>query len=162
MSDIFDWARRHNVAPHALAELVALIDPTYTYEPSGDEKSEAAVQAALRVRAAASGFSLWRNNNGACMDETGRLIRYGLGNDSKKLSDRWKSSDLIGITTMVSTAPGQTFGVFTAVEVKEPGWSKPKNKREVAQDNFLKTVRAKGGIGFFAQSVRDYEVQING
>lgn len=158
--NIYMWARRYGVPAGALNDLLDIIDPS---RPTikGGYTSEAAVQAALRVAAVPHGASLWRNNNGASevleKDGSTRMIRFGLGNDSKKLGDKWKSSDLIGITPVTSTQAGQTFGVFTAVEVKKPGWAAPKNARERAQSAFIGTVRTMGGIGMFAQSVEDYE-----
>lgn len=154
--NIYTWAHNHGVSTTAILELIDMIDPSRPHI-SGGNKSEAGVQAALRVVAANRGASLWRNNNGACTDENGNHVRFGLGNDSKKLSDKWKSSDLIGITPIRSTAPDQIFGVFTAVEVKKPGWAAPKNSRERGQSAFLSTVRSMGGIGMFAQSTADYE-----
>ena len=62
--------------------------------------SEAAVQAAIRIRASELGVRLFRNNVGACVDETGRVIRYGLANDSAQLQKRLKSSDLVGWCTV--------------------------------------------------------------
>jgi hypothetical protein len=156
MQSVNQWAQRHGVSLQAYQELLAILHPQETAISASGDTSEADVQAKLRVEAPKNGASLWRNNNGATTDETGRLIRFGLGNDSKRLSEVWKSSDLIGITECVSTAPGQRFGVFTAVEVKEPGWTAPKNKRERAQAAFISTVRSMGGIGLFAQSVADY------
>jgi hypothetical protein len=101
---------------------------------------------------------MWRNQSGACYDETGRLIRYGLANDSAQLNKRIKSSDLIGITPVVITQQmvGQTMGVFTAVEVKHPGWTRPTNDRERAQEAFIRLVTEKGGLGGFAASVEDF------
>lgn len=158
--NIFQWAQRYGVGPGALVALMDIIDPSRPMI-EGKHSSEGAVQAALRVRAAQRGSSLWRNNNGASQaiepDGSTRYIRFGLGNDSKQLGDKWKSSDLIGITPCTSTQAGQTFGVFTAVEVKAPGWVAPKNDRERAQASFLTTVRSMGGVGMFAQSVADYE-----
>lgn len=123
--------------------------------------SEAQVQQDLRLLAAQHGGSLWRNNMGACRDDTGRMIRYGLGNDSKKLNEVWKSSDLIGITpvTVMPHHIGQRLGIFTAVEVKHPTWRGPSNARELAQRNFILDVTRMGGIGIFATSKEDY---ING
>ena len=158
--NLYAWAQRYAVSPQALGELLDIVDPSRKHAVSV-LNSEAGVQAALRVAAARQGSSLWRNNNGAgeITDEhgTSRHLRWGLGNDSKKLNKVWKSSDLIGITPMTSTQAGQTFGVFTAIEVKAPGWKAPKNDRERAQAAFLSTVRAMGGIGSFAQSVADYQ-----
>ena len=155
-NDVYSWANRHGVPGNALVELLDIIDPSRPMI-SSNAMSEAGVQAGLRVCAANHGAALWRNNNGAAIDETGRHIRYGLGNDSKKLSSKFKSSDLIGVTPVTSTQAGQTFGVFTAVEVKAPGWQAPKNDRERAQSAFLSVVQSMGGIAMFAQSVQDYE-----
>ena len=86
--------------------------------------NEAVVQQQVQLAMARLGAQIWRNNSGACTDDTGRLIRYGLGNSSAALNAAIKSSDLIGITP-VQIQPyhvGQTFGVFTAIEVKKPGW----------------------------------------
>lgn len=126
--------------------------------PSGGETSEAATQAQIRLESPSYG-SLWRNNNGACVDEKDRHIRYGLANDSKKINDVFKSSDLIGMTRMIIEPRhiGRTIGIFTACEVKRPNWKlQPSDKRGHAQQNFLNAVNASGGIGFFASSVRDY------
>ena len=159
--NIYVWARRNGVTVQALTELMDILDPSREHLRTNEDKSEAAVQARLRVVAARHGASLWRNNNGASeiIEEDGstRFLRYGLGNDSKKLNQVWKSSDLIGITPVTSTQAGQVFGVFTAVEVKTPGWVAPKNERERAQAAFLNTVRGMGGISMFAQSAADYE-----
>ena len=152
---LVEWAARHGISPHALADLYALFEPP---RQRGADGTEAGLQSRLRVEAPKRGGSLWRNNNGACMDETGRLIRYGLGNDSKKLNEVWKSSDLIGITPVkiCQQHVGHTLGVFTACEVKDPNWSGVRNDREVAQAAFHTTVTQKGGIAFFATSLGDY------
>jgi hypothetical protein len=155
---IFHWAGKHNVPAHALVELMDLLDPTRrSVGIPTNASSEAAVQARLRLRAAQLGAALWRNNNGACKDDTGRLVRYGLGHDSARISDSFKSSDLIGIMPRQIEAyhVGQVWGVFAAVEVKAPGWSQPKNDREIAQANFGSNVLALGGYFKFATDVAD-------
>lgn len=154
---IFDWANKHGVSVAAIHELLDICDPTRTSIDSGREGSEAAVQSDIRIEAARRGVSLWRNNNGALKDDFGRLVRFGVGNDSERISEVFKSSDLIGIWPQLVTAPmvGQIIGRFFAVEVKSPGWKKPSNKREVAQANFLGHVRQLGGHGVFAQSIED-------
>lgn len=146
MTVVTEWASRHGVGPEALSELLTLLDPTTGERQDAAENTEAGVQARLILEAPKRGCALWRNNSGACFDDTGRLIRYGVGNTSKKLNDVWKSSDLIGIAAD---------GKFLAVEVKAPGWKSPKNARERAQASFLGTVRSRGGYGLFAQSVLD-------
>jgi hypothetical protein len=120
--------------------------------------SEMATQQRLRVLSAQHGTPLLRNNNGACMDETGRLIRYGLGHDSERLNKVFKSSDLIGIWPLVVTPEmvGRTLGVFFAVEVKAPGWKlRPGDDRAQAQQNFGEWVRSHGGIFTFATHEKD-------
>lgn len=103
---------------------------------------------------------LMRNNSGACIDETGRLVRYGLGNISKAHSTRIKSSDLIGITTITITPDmvGKKIGVFTAVEVKKESWNidKKLDARETAQSAFVNWVRQRGGFAGFANSVMSF------
>lgn len=129
--------------------------------------SETAVQQMIRLDAVKVGVQLWRNNNGACTDNTGRLIRYGLGNDSAKVNKVIKSSDLIGITPVTITPDmvGKTIGVFTAVEVKRSDWGtwtrfqsdgRNFNEREQAQLEFIKLVQDKGGLAGFASSIETF------
>lgn len=150
-----EWAAKWNVSAAALQDLrVLYVPPPVDVQGS----SEAATQARLRVMAPTINSMLLRNNNGACVDDTGRMIRYGLGNDSKKLNDVWKSSDLIGITpfTIRPHHVGRTIGVFTAVEVKHPGWTKPENDRDRAQEAFLISVCQHGGLGMFVTHESQY------
>lgn len=159
-----EWATKWNVPAAALQDLRAI----YVPPPGQTSTSEAATQARLRVEAPKLGAALWRNNSGACREVTedsngdpvltDRMIRYGLGNDSKKLNDAWKSSDLIGITpiTIRPDHVGKMIGVFTAVEVKHPGWTKPKNDRDRAQEAFLISVCHLGGLGMFVTHEGQY------
>lgn len=156
---VFEWAQRHGVSHEAVVELLAILEPERPTGQPGPETSEAAVQAAVAIDAAKHGGALWRNNSGAFQDPTGAWVRYGLANTSKKINKRFKSSDLIGITPRLVTESmvGSVVGIFTAAEIKEPGWKgpRPSNEREQAQANFLKFVRGVGGIGKFVQSVKD-------
>lgn len=149
-----EWASKWNVSAEALQDLRSL----YVPPPAEGGSSEAGTQSRLRVEAPKVGARLWRNNNGACTDETDRIIRYGLGNDSKKLSDVFKSSDLIGITpvTIRQQHVGHSVGVFTAVEVKHPGWKRPENARDRAQEAFLVSVCQLGGLGMFVTHEGQY------
>lgn len=89
---------------------------------------------------------IFRNNVGALKDQSGRLIRYGLCDGS---------SDLIGFAIRNGIA------VFVAIEVKAPG-SYTDPKRLEKQKNFLRTVRAAGGLAGFARSVEDAQEIVNG
>lgn len=118
--------------------------------------SEEVVQQHIRKTIADAGMDFWRNNVGACQDQTGRVIRYGLMNDSQKLNARFKSSDLIGIRPMVVTAEwvGHTVGVFTAIECKGSDWTnRPNDEHTQAQQRFIDLVRRNGGFAGFARSV---------
>jgi hypothetical protein len=121
--------------------------------------NEAAVQSHVRAALSYIGPN-WRNNVGACEDKTGRLIRYGLGNDSAQLNDVIKSSDLISITPVPAFAFGRwtTLGVFTAIECKHSDWHMtPGDKRAVAQAAYHDIVRAAGGFAGFATSPADIQ-----
>lgn len=151
MTSINIWAQRWGLPPQAFIELLQALgaDAPPQPEPTPGLTSEAGVQQQVRLVTARRGARLWRNNNGACTDETGRLIRYGLANDSPQVSAVFKSSDLIGITP-IRCACGQTHGVFTAYECKAPGWKyRQSDKRAVAQLNFIKLVVSLGGIARF-------------
>lgn len=122
-------------------------------------KLEDEVQQLIRLEAPRVNTSLFRNNSGAFTDSTGRTVRFGLGNDSSKLSADFKSSDLIGIT-QVLIAPdmvGKTVGVFTAIEVKKEDWVfKAYDKRAQAQKNFIDFVQSRGGLAGFANCVESF------
>lgn len=118
-------------------------------------KSEAVIQQQTRLAFAPIG-PMWRNNSGACTDETGRLIRYGLGNDSAALNQYIKSSDLIGIvpvTAYMQSCGWCTLGVFTALECKRPGWRM--DDRAIAQAKFHDIVREAGGFAGFVSNPAD-------
>lgn len=122
-------------------------------------QSEAAVAAQIRILAGQRGIALFRNNCGAMTDQTGRLIRFGLGNESPALNARWKSSDLIGVLPVVvqPSHVGKTLGVFLAVETKKPGWHlTPGDKRGQAQAAFIQSVRGFGGVGGFCCTADDF------
>lgn len=120
----------------------------------------------IQVSAREENCTLLRNNSGACTDETGRQIRYGLGNISKKHNERSKSSDFIGITQIKITPDmvGKNIGVFTAIECKKEAWNKNKklDKKEQAQKNFIDWVKYLGGIAGFANSAEEVKKIIKG
>lgn len=148
--NIQQWAIKWGVSPQALAEFEQIVGIAPTSEPTGD--SEARVQSAIRLEAGKKGVHLWRNNVGACYDETGRFIRYGIANDSKRMNEVIKSSDLIGIRKLTITPEhvGTVVGQFVAREVKAGDWRFSGTKRELAQLNFLSLINACGGDAAFA------------
>lgn len=151
MMIIQEWAIRHSIPPAAVNELLATLGLSVqaTTGTPVAMSSEAATQQMVRLRVAQRGGIAWRNNSGACQDETGRMIRYGLGNDSQQVNRIMKSSDLIGITPVLIQPGhvGHIIGVFTAYECKAPGWKyRQEDDRAAAQFNFGKKVMALGGI----------------
>ena len=147
-----NWAARWRIPAAALAELrtsMGIAEPAIRV-PAG--VSEAATQQLIRLEASKRGARLWRNNNGATFDESGRMIRYGLANDSVALSKQIKSSDLIGITPHYVTAAdvGRIIGLFTSIECKRPGWKYKGTPREVAQLAWINLVLSMGGVARFA------------
>jgi hypothetical protein len=115
-------------------------------------RSEAAVQNLVRLEASRNGGRMWRNNRGACYDEHGNFIRYGLANDSKQLDKIIKSSDLIGVKPVAITPAhiGQTLGVFVSREVKPADWRYTGTPRERAQLAWLELIASLGGDAAFA------------
>jgi len=118
--------------------------------------SESEVQQRIQMEGPKYSCVLMRNNSGALPDNTGRIIRYGLGHVAKTSI---KSSDLIGITTLTITPEmvGKTIGVFTAIEVKVEGWKLGNSEREKSQEEFIKWVKSKGGIASFCTSVEEFK-----
>ena len=119
-------------------------------------KSESEIQQAIQLEAPKMGVTLLRNNSGAFKDETGRLVRYGLGQISN--TQPYKSSDLIGWTEVVVTPEmvGQRIAIFTAVEIKRQSWKATKDEREEKQRNFINWIKARGGIAGMVNSVDDF------
>lgn len=151
MGDLEAWALRWGVPPQALEDLRAVLAaPLASNARPGDD--EAAVISQVRLEASKAGWRLFRNNVGACYDKTDRFIRYGLANDSKKLNDAMKSSDLIGIRPVVidPTHIGRTIGQFVALECKRPGWVFRDTARERAQHRFISLIATLGGHASFS------------
>lgn len=153
MTTIAEWCVRWNLPPQALSELCQLAYQHVEPNPA-QSGSETRVGQECALQAPSINQTLWRNNNGAATDQTNRVIRYGLGNVSKQVNEKFKSSDWIGITSVIVQPYhiGKLLGVFTAVETKKPGWTQPKNARDMAQLNFILKVQTMGGIGMFATS----------
>ena len=147
-----EWAIKWGVPFEAVEDLRRQMTATSTEPPPKFGGSEAAIQNTVRLEASLKGLRLWRNNVGACMDDNGNFIRYGLANDSKQMNDVIKSSDLIGIRPVVITQShvGQTIGQFVAREIKPSTWRYSGTKREEAQLAFLELVAGLGGDAQFA------------
>lgn len=119
---------------------------------------ESEVQQLCKIEAAKHDCILQRNNVGAFKDATGRMVRYGLGNDSKTRTDQIKSSDEIGFTIVTVTPEmvGQKIAVYTAFEFKREGWTfSEKDKREIAQKRYIDWVLKSGGIAGFVSCLDD-------
>ena len=106
----------------------------------------------IQKKAFLKGNVLWRNNSGAMIDKTGRLVRFGLGNESKKVNDYFKCPDLVGIKTITITQEmiGKKIGIFYAKECKKPGWKYKDNDHEKAQKRFIDEINSRGGDASFA------------
>ncbi len=117
----------------------------------------------VRLRCSQWGCKLLRNNSGVLPDKNGRPVRFGLGNESKKLNVEFKSGDFVGVTPLVITQEmvGKTVGVFTNIEVKAEGFkekpSYPSNQREHGQQNFNNFIKQHGGLAGFASSDDDVD-----
>ncbi len=128
------WAAKHGVSEAAVLELEAMTPAPAAVTAPGPDSARLAVDR--------WGGMLLRNNSGVAKTLDGRPVRYGLGNDSARLNEVFKSSDYIGI------APG---GRFLAVEWKPEGWRyMPGDAHSKGQANFLARVNQLGGIGIFA------------
>ena len=120
-------------------------------------KLEAPVQQAIKLAAPRLGMSLWRNNVGALPAEDGRLVRYGLCNDTKALNKRFKSADLIGLTQHVITQQdvGRTVAIFTSLETKREDWCYGGTPAETAQKRWRDLIIEHGGIAGFVTRLED-------
>ena len=114
--------------------------------------SEAEVQAAVRLEYARRGYRLFRNNVGVLMDAVGRPVRFGLANESPKLNEKLKSSDLIGWHPVLIT-PGMVglqLAQFVSFECKPSDWHlTDSDKRGHAQKAWLDLVAGDGGEAKF-------------
>lgn len=154
MINLFQWAARHQVPQHALDELCHMVGVA-AHEGLHDSHSESYVSKIVRVEASQKDCILWRNNVGALKDERGIPVRYGLANDSKKMNERVKSHDLIGIRKVHITQQhvGVVIGQFLSRETKREGWSfSPNDQHSLAQLKFAEIVLAFGGDAAFATS----------
>lgn len=120
-------------------------------------KNESLVQQEIRLKASQKGIILWRNNSGCMKTPSGGFVRFGLGNESKEMNERFKSADLIGITPYVITADdiGKTVGIFTSIEVKREGWKNDNSTRSKGQFAWAKLITKLGGVAKIISSPND-------
>lgn len=133
-------------------QTLGLYTPAFPIDAPDHGKSEAWVQSAVRLEASEKGHHLARNNVGALKDSTGRVVRFGLLNDSPALNAKIKSSDLIGWRSVVITPVlvGHRIAQFMARECKEPGWQfSSTDEHQVAQQAYINMVNAAGGDAAF-------------
>lgn len=138
----------------------ALIGVFYTppVTPPPVAISEAQAQQRERFKAAQSGWAAWRNNVGAtpskCPDcgAPQRPIRYGLANDSAKLNQHIKSSDLILAIPRIITPEmvGTKIAQFGSIETKKPGWVYTGKGQEPGQAAWLALINKLGGYAKFS------------
>jgi len=150
--DLTLWAERWNIPKAAMDDFmhkVGIHDQPAL--PPSMIISEGAVSTNVRLEATKKGLRLWRNNVGAIHTDEGRMIRYGLANDSRRMNLKIKSSDLIGIRPVIIEPHhiGHKIGQFVAREVKRNDWTYKETERERAQLTFLNLVNSFGGDGQF-------------
>lgn len=154
MSVIHDWARDWGVTPLAVLDLKQRMGAGFETPSINEIKgmSEAATSQRMRLEAAVLGFPAWRNNVGALQDKSGALVRFGLANENDQMNKRVKSSDFVMCRPKLVCQEhvGQTWGIFTAREMKEGEWVYTGQGREPAQLRFIEIVNALGGDAKFS------------
>jgi len=154
------WAIKWGVSYGALLDLMTQMGTAPDHTPEvADGDDEQAVQTRVRLEASSKGARLWRNNVGACVDNRGNFVRYGLANDSKQVSKHIKSSDLIGLkpVQILPEHVGHVFGQFMAREVKRPGWTYADTERERAQLKFIELITSMGGDACFVTGAGSFD-----
>lgn len=89
------------------------------------------------------GLTLWRNNCGALLDRSGRLVRYGVANPG--------GSDLLGFRSVTVTPDmvGKTLAVFAGIEVKAANGKHPVTPE---QQRFIANLTEAGGLAGVARN----------
>ena len=152
---ITQWASRHGVSAVALNELQQIFTNVHQSNHGGKAPvaSEAHVDSLISLEASQKDILWMRNNVGACQDKTGRVIRYGLLNESKNMNQDIKSPDRIGIRRIVVTPEmvGSSVGQFVAREIKHAAWTgKTLSAHEQAQLRCLQLFLRYGADAAFA------------
>ena len=153
---------REHIPAQALIELsMVLAANDHAPEPVDPDKlySEARVQSMIRLEAPKHDVWLTRNNVGAFQEpETGRLIRYGLANESKQQNKMIKSADLIGFRKRVILPAdvGTVIAQFVSRECKAEGWKYSGKGRELAQATWRDFINTNGGDAAFASGTGSF------
>jgi hypothetical protein len=118
------------------------------------DKSEAYVDSQLVLEAERrDDILLFRNNVGALKDERGRVVRYGLANESSRVNAAIKSSDRIGIYRKLIRPQdvGTYVGQFVGYELKKQTWAglNLNDPHEAAQAAWAALINNYGGIARF-------------
>ena len=156
---MIQWAIRNGVSAQALAELREMFGagiPQHFAQMPADGKSEAAVQARVRLEGARKdNIKLFRNNVGALLDSRGVPVRYGLANETPAQNKVIKSADLIGWRSVLITPAhvGSHIAQFLSRECKEVGWTYSGTEHERAQMKWIEHVTADGGDAQFCSDV---------
>lgn len=113
---------------------------------------ESAVQQRVRLAMAQAGGLPMRNNVGAAEDKSGRIIRYGLMNESVQQNRQHKSSDIVGPVPILIQPHhvGRVMGVLSVFECKHSDWKwSAADERAAAQWRFIQLMQSVGCIGGF-------------
>lgn len=156
MTAYAQWAARHPQAAAELQELFNAVPWPQAEQHRG--QSEAWAQQQQRFIVARAGGLAWRNNVGAtparCPDcgAQRQPVRYGLANESARLNEQVKSSDLICAIPRVIRPQdvGRTIAQFGSIECKPPGWKFTGKGREAGQAAWLALISKIGGFAAFS------------
>ncbi len=166
------WAKKHNISEEAMTDFrgqMGMLDTRVKGAPKL-EGSEAKAQAQEIYEASKMGGRLWRNNVGATeavihtkCNKCGNThksyvqpVRYGLCNESKKVNEVFKSSDLIGINPVLITPQhvGSVIGQFRSREMKRFDWTFKGDAHEIGQLNWLNLILSLGGDAAFSNGIK--------
>ncbi len=152
--NLHQWALKWHLPPEVLRDLqvtLGLYTPPMTVDDPGHGKSEAWGLSVVKLEASQKNVRLFRNNSGALQDKGGRLVRFGLGNDSEAFNRVFKSPDLLGWRPELITQQhvGSVVARTVMREGKEPGWQYTGDEHEAAQLACLNMCNADGGDACF-------------
>lgn len=150
-----EWAMKWNIPFEAVNDLRETMGVVDHGKHVTHGISEAAVTSRVLLEASQKNIWLLRNNVGAVELPNGRVLRYGLANESKQQNQILKSSDLIGIRPVLITERmiGHLIGQFVAREMKPENWRYTGIKHEIGQLAFHHACISRGADACFANKV---------